>query len=174
MTNKLSITAASDWSVDLSEWDTTDPEVIRAGQYLILKDQRKTTEEIAEFFGVKSRTTIWSWVKRWHADGTLEKAIRLYQTPVEEEIRAVHRYTLTRYSEMVKKQIDTAVNGRGMAALAAFAYLKEHVIDPQINFDDVGSEVAKEYAEKSGDLSPLSIPDLVVIAPSPKGKTKGP
>jgi len=160
-TNIIPVTPEPEVTLFPSEEDV---EVIRAGKYLMLKDQNKTVEEIANEFGWTSRTTMYSYVEKWKKSGAMEKAWQLFLQPKAEAISTAVSKVLDAWPRILAKQVETALDSSSpRTSLEAAAWLKANVVNEALaaQVDEGASESA--YATKRKELLPniISVPKFL-------------
>lgn len=142
--------------------ELNDEAVVRAVQYLFLKDEHYTMHDIAAAFGI-TKPTIYAWVAKWEAEGVMDRARYFWLFPKIQEIYAIRRRVLDSWGEVMARVLRTAISGRSdKTSLEAAMWLKDAFIDPALEASqDSFAEAA--WAGKEGDFQPdvITIPGFL-------------
>jgi hypothetical protein len=137
---------------------TADPDVIKAGQYLVMKDQKVTGKQIAAWFGWSSRSTLYVYLQEWELSGALEKARELLLIPKSEEIKAAYSRVLNSWPQVVERQLKTAIHARSdKTALEAANWLKSAIVDPELALKEDPGSAEQAYANKPASETPMVV-----------------
>lgn len=152
--NEKSIAISNDTDV---EW-SSDPEVMKAATYLVLRDQKQTMEQIAAAFNYNNRSSMYYQVSRWEEDGVLEKARRIYLVPKEAEIQAATDRVLGQWPAIIDKAVKIALHSRSdHNALEAIVWLENTVVRPALEKQRGEGNSEMKYAKKDKLASPMII-----------------
>jgi hypothetical protein len=139
-------------------YDFDDIETVNAVKFLLLKDRKKTMQQIAEYFGYKDRSSVYAMIAWWESSGVMEKATKILLSPKVEEIRAVHSRVIDRWPLIVERQVKTAIHSRSdHVALEAAAWLKREIIDPALARQEEAGHSEQAYAESAGAFAPTVV-----------------
>lgn len=143
-------------SLDLSLIDRSidEPEVIRAMEYIAMKENRMTMQQIASHFKYSTRQAVYDLVARWEDGGILAKARRLWALPKFEDMHSADLTMLDSYPEMIDRMRRIVLHGREHNAIEAFKLLHEKIFQPALDAkEDMGS-AERNYADKAGQFNP--------------------
>ena len=148
-----------------------DQEIQNCMIYLQMKEQRKSLEEIGEFFGYKSRQGMAKRRDRWQEDGIMDKARRKYFIPKGEEINAAISRVMEEVPTMLDRMVKIVKLGREHNAIEAFKLLNDVIIQPEITKQPQQSGAELSYAERSSkglhDPMLISLPAVTPAEPVP-------
>lgn len=144
-----------------------DEEIQRAMQYLKMRDEKKTMDEIGIEFGYKGRAGMNKLRERWIEDGVLEKARRKYFIPKGEEIKQAVTQVMDNVPAFLARMTKIVLLGREKNAIEAYKLLQETIIQPELSKQPDTAKPEQEYANRSnrGVHNPMEInlPELKVL-----------
>lgn len=133
-------------------------EVARAIEYLMLRDQGKTMDEIAEHFGYSGRGSMYALLKRWKTAKILDKAQEHYGFTQTIEIEAAVSKILEEWGLVLLRVKKIALMSKSdKIALEAASWLKSTIVDPALQSRQTAGDAERQWAEKSGDFNPNEI-----------------
>lgn len=145
------------------ETQTRDPIVLKACQYLIMKDAGYTVQQIAETWRC-DRKTVYNWTAAWRRDGQMEEAEKLWAAPKIEEINAALSDFMNSVPAMIARVKHIILNDKSAKiSVEAFAWAWTTIIKPSMDAQSKSGAPESAYASKKIDLSPtiISIPSFV-------------
>lgn len=130
-----------------------EAEVMRALQYIMLRETKKSMIEIASEFGYTTREGMYKLVERWKAKGIYDKANQHYLLMKTTEVEAATAYVLEQWPRILIRISNIALFGKDHVALEAAAWLKATVVDPALAQKQDEANAEKRWAEKAGDFN---------------------
>lgn len=133
-----------------------DEETLKATQYLMMQERNATMQEIADFFGVSSRQTVYTWVVKWEESGALEKARQVIMIPKAERIKAVYGQVLDNWGNIVLGVASIAQNTKmpGATRVMAAEWIRQVVVAPILEAQTQPGSIELAYADSETDFNP--------------------
>jgi|GEM_PF-1761288 len=142
---------------------TKDPVVLKAAQFLVMRDARYTMEQIANEWKC-DRKTVYNNIAKWRKEGQMEEAEKLYAVPKIEEISGALSDFMNSVPEMIERVKQIVLHSKSdKTALEAFAWAYANLIKPTTDAQMKAGAPESTYAKRPTDLNPTKIvvPDFI-------------
>lgn len=140
-----------------------DDELVKALEYVRLREDGRTMNAIAEHFGCSHRG-LYGYVERWEEMGVMQPARDMMLIAKRESVKDSYNLTLARWPEIIRRMLRIATEGKSeYVALETAKWLKAQIVDPAMALLEDESFAEQAYASQPSISRPdmLNLPAIV-------------
>jgi hypothetical protein len=134
--------------------DYTQEDLAYALEFLMLREEGKTIEEIGDAWGI-SRRQVYNRVKAYNESGAMATAHDVFMVPRIEAISAAVDRVLYEWPSILDNIVRIAKDSKGkLTALEAAKWLHDVIVVPAVEAKVREGAPESAYASRSGDFDP--------------------